>query len=85
MRHALLALSVLVRLYSLIHRRLESAIPLLLRRLKTLEDSSDVSIAFPDDGATKRFGDMFNEYKTITCAKVRNGDQRIVVVKDGKY
>jgi len=64
--------------------RLETAIPLLLRQLKTsFSDISNISIVFPDDGATKRFGDMFSEYKTITCAKVRNGDQRIVVVKDG--
>ena len=65
--------------------RLETAIPLLLRQLKTsFTSTSNVSIVFPDDGATKRFGDMFTEYKTITCAKVRNGDQRNVVVKDGK-
>mgnify|MGYP001804177458 FL=1 len=65
--------------------RLETAIPLLLRQLKTsFISASNVSIVFPDDGATKRFGDMFTEYKTITCAKVRNGDQRNVVVKDGK-
>lgn len=47
-------------------------------------DQGQVSIVFPDDGATKRFGDMFTDYKTITCAKVRNGDQRNVVVKDGE-
>ncbi|XP_067935670.1 uncharacterized protein [Watersipora subatra] len=63
--------------------RLETAIPLLLRKLKMLPHKSNISIAFPDDGAMKRFGDMFSDYKTIICAKVRNGDQRNVVVKDG--
>jgi len=52
--------------------------------MKQLPDVHKTSIAFPDDGALKRFGEMFAEYKTITCAKVRKGDQRHVVVRDGK-
>lgn len=62
---------------------METAIPLLLRELKLLPEHSSVSIAFPDDGATRRFGEMFSDYHTITCAKVRSGDERTVVVKDG--
>lgn len=62
--------------------RLESAVPLLLRKLNDMDPRS-VSIAFPDDGAMKRFGDMFSDYHIIICTKVRNGDKRIVKVKDG--
>jgi len=63
--------------------RLESAIPLLLQQLKTFPQQ-DLVIVFPDDGATKRFKDMFSVYSFVTCAKVRNGDHCNVVVKDGK-
>ncbi|KAF6020543.1 hypothetical protein EB796_021157 [Bugula neritina] len=62
--------------------RLESAIPLLLQQLKTFPQQ-DLVIVFPDDGATKRFKDMFSVYSFVTCAKVRNGDHCNVVVKDG--
>jgi hypothetical protein len=59
---------------------LESAIPLLLRQLDAV---SDYSIAFPDDGAFKRFHTMFDEKLVIVCNKVRDGAQRHVRVKDG--
>lgn len=42
-----------------------------------------LTIAFPDEGATKRFGSFFQEYPVITCTKVRSGNQRQVVLKDG--
>ena len=64
--------------------RLETAIPLLLRRIKRLEDHGSVSIAFPDDGAYKRFNGMFDGYELITCSKRREGTKKIVSVKDGK-
>ncbi|XP_072022518.1 uncharacterized protein [Amphiura filiformis] len=78
--------------------RLESAIPLLLREILTLPDEmkSKITIAFPDEGATKRFGSMFGDspigspddgtikkYPIVTCTKVRDGDKRIVTVKEG--
>ena len=41
-------------------------------------------IAFPDDGAGKRFGKMFNEYAPhVICGKHRVGDKRIVTIMDG--
>lgn len=65
--------------------RLESGIPLLLRRLKSMPEDfhSKITIAFPDDGAHKRFAGFFKDFPTIICAKVRVGDKRIVTVKEG--
>lgn len=40
-------------------------------------------IAFPDEGAQKRFGSLFTEYAIVTCGKKRVGDQRTVVIQDG--
>nr|KYP66277.1 hypothetical protein KK1_012564 [Cajanus cajan] len=61
----------------------ESGIPLLKRRLQDLPDSDNISIAFPDDGAWKRFNKQLQHFPTIVCAKVREGDQRIVRIKEG--
>jgi phosphoribosylpyrophosphate synthetase len=49
------------------------------------------AIAFPDEGAKKRFGKMFEGVKgmseekgdIIFCSKVRKGDERIVSMADG--
>lgn len=65
--------------------RLESAIPLLLTTLEQLPDKNNIAVAFPDDGAFKRFHAFFPDYHTITCVKIRDGKSRIVKVKDGKY
>lgn len=63
--------------------RLESAIPLLLREIRQ-EGFQNVSIAFPDDGAAKRFQVFFEHlFPLITCLKMREGDKRIVKVKEG--
>jgi ribose-phosphate pyrophosphokinase len=59
---------------------LVSAIPLLLNRIEGMED---IAIAFPDDGAYKRFGGMFLDYPIIICNKVRRGNQRIVTIREG--
>ncbi|XP_050120325.1 ribose-phosphate pyrophosphokinase 4-like [Malus sylvestris] len=61
----------------------ESGIPLLKNRLQQLPDSDNISIAFPDDGAWKRFHKQLHHFPTIVCAKVREGDQRIVRIKEG--
>ncbi|XP_047269125.1 ribose-phosphate pyrophosphokinase 4 isoform X4 [Capsicum annuum] len=61
----------------------ESGIPLLLKRLQQLPDSDNISIAFPDDGAWKRFHKQLQHFPMIVCAKVREGDQRIVRIKEG--
>ncbi len=59
-----------------------SAVPLFLAALKANHASDKVVIAFPDDGASKRFGRMFKEYPNVICAKVRQGNKRIVTIKD---
>ncbi|XP_010533913.1 PREDICTED: ribose-phosphate pyrophosphokinase 3, chloroplastic isoform X1 [Tarenaya hassleriana] len=61
----------------------ESGIPLLKNRLQQLPDSDNISIAFPDDGAWKRFHKQLQHFPTIVCNKVRIGDKRIVRVKEG--
>ncbi|KAJ8773639.1 hypothetical protein K2173_005885 [Erythroxylum novogranatense] len=61
----------------------ESGIPLLKNRLQQLPDSDNIAIAFPDDGAWKRFHKQLQHFPTIVCAKVREGDQRIVLIKEG--
>ena len=57
--------------------RMESAIPLLKKKI-----SKNTTIAFPDEGAAKRFKFMFSDYKTIVCSKVREGNLRIVKIVD---
>ncbi|RUS77199.1 hypothetical protein EGW08_015026 [Elysia chlorotica] len=67
--------------------RLETAIPLLHSKLSMMEgQGEDLAIAFPDDGAYKRFHLLFpgDEERLIICAKRRmEGNKRIVTVKDG--
>ncbi len=41
------------------------------------------SIAFPDDGAYKRFRNQFESWPLIICGKIRDGDDRRVTVKEG--
>ncbi|PNY10107.1 ribose-phosphate pyrophosphokinase mitochondrial-like [Trifolium pratense] len=43
-----------------------------------------ISIAFPDDGAWKRFHKQLQHFPTVVCAKVREGDKRIVRIKEGE-
>jgi len=65
--------------------RLESAIPLLKARLtyRRRKNGEEFVIAFPDDGAYKRFGDQFNDYAQIMCAKVRDGEKREITIIEG--
>merc|ERR1719397_727505 len=69
--------------------RLETAIPLLHEAMRQKYKKLDhLAIAFPDEGAFKRFHLLFSEedYGTtemIVCDKRREGDKRIVSVKDG--
>ncbi|KAH7289422.1 hypothetical protein KP509_30G001000 [Ceratopteris richardii] len=62
----------------------ESGIPLLKQRLHQLPDAANVSIAFPDEGAWKRFYKQLQHFPTIICTKVREGDKRIVRLKEGQ-
>ncbi|XP_024396727.1 ribose-phosphate pyrophosphokinase 4 [Physcomitrium patens] len=61
----------------------ESGIPLLIHRLQQLPDSNNVTIAFPDEGASKRFYKSMEHFPMITCTKVRDGNKRIVQLKEG--
>lgn len=63
--------------------RFESAIPLIRGRLEALPNTSNIAIAFPDEGSWKRFGRKFPEFSHIVCHKVRDGDKRIVTIKEG--
>ena len=57
--------------------------PLLQRRLEEVENCGNISIVFPDDGAYKRFNSFFPTWPTIVCNKIRDGDKRIVTIRDG--
>ncbi len=60
--------------------RLESAIPMLLERIKGMQD---VAVAFPDEGSWKRFGRMFKGYPLIKAHKVREKQERRVIIQEG--
>ncbi|XP_038680689.1 ribose-phosphate pyrophosphokinase 4 isoform X1 [Tripterygium wilfordii] len=61
----------------------ETGIPLLKQRLHQLPDADKVIVAFPDDGAWKRFHKLLDHFPTVVCTKVREGDKRIVRLKEG--
>eukprot|EP01025_Chloroclados_australasicus_P044728 TRINITY_DN4874_c0_g1_i2.p1 TRINITY_DN4874_c0_g1~~TRINITY_DN4874_c0_g1_i2.p1 ORF type:complete len:270 (-),score=21.49 TRINITY_DN4874_c0_g1_i2:618-1427(-) len=61
----------------------ESGIPLLQQRLKDLDILEEVTIAYPDEGAWKRFHCQFKNFPEVICTKVRDGDKRIVRLKEG--
>jgi non-canonical (house-cleaning) NTP pyrophosphatase len=63
--------------YNKVQIKLHSGIPLLKKEIKT-----NSIIVFPDDGAHKRFGNDFTGYKMIICSKVRDGNKRIIKIKD---
>eukprot|EP01025_Chloroclados_australasicus_P041446 TRINITY_DN4389_c0_g1_i1.p1 TRINITY_DN4389_c0_g1~~TRINITY_DN4389_c0_g1_i1.p1 ORF type:complete len:239 (-),score=21.39 TRINITY_DN4389_c0_g1_i1:252-902(-) len=62
----------------------ESGVPLLVERLEQLPDFDNVAIAYPDEGAWKRFHGFFKRYEEVICTKVRDGDKRIVQLKEGQ-
>lgn len=61
----------------------ESGIPLLKQRLQQLPTSEKIVVAFPDDGAWKRFHKLLDHFPMVICNKVREGDKRIVRIKEG--
>jgi phosphoribosylpyrophosphate synthetase len=61
----------------------ETGIPLLKQRLHQLPGNEKVVVAFPDDGAWKRFHKLLDNFPTVVCTKVREGDKRIVRLKEG--
>ncbi len=63
----------------------ESGIPLLKAELQKLSAAGeDVVIAYPDEGAWKRFHMFFPGIPEVICTKVRDGDKRIVRLKEGR-
>ncbi|CAD5116071.1 DgyrCDS5001 [Dimorphilus gyrociliatus] len=73
--------------------RLETGIPLLTRELRKMKmegqscgKSYNFAIAFPDDGACKRFRGIFDDnfpLPIIICNKIREKDKKIVTIKEG--
>lgn len=63
---------------------LRSGIPLLKGQLGTFSPKEKIAIAFPDDGARKRFGANFPGYPVIVCRKMRDGDRRNVKIVEGR-
>lgn len=67
--------------------RLETAIPLFLNHLAencSAEYLTNISFAFPDKGAWQRFGGHFpKDGCHVILDKVREGDRRIVTLKEG--
>jgi len=61
---------------------LHTAVPLLLRAIGAPGNRID-AIAYPDDGAAKRFSKLFPGFPTVICGKIRDGDKRIVHIQDG--
>lgn len=62
---------------------LHTAIPLLKQKI---EENNVDCVAFPDDGAAKRFAAMFQDMdlEIIVCGKTRGeGDSRTVTIQDG--
>lgn len=62
---------------------LRSAVPLLRAELSRLSLPAP-AIAFPDDGARKRFARMFEDYPVVLCDKRRQQGQRRVVIQEGE-
>lgn len=65
---------------------LRTTIPLFRKWLEqtiSFEERKMVSIVYPDDGARKRFSKMFSGYDEIVCDKVRQGESRIVTIREG--
>jgi adenine phosphoribosyltransferase len=63
---------------------MDSAMSLLKQKLAERFNINSVTIAFPDEGASKRFGHDFDNYRQIICSKVREGDKRIIRIIDRK-
>ncbi len=61
---------------------LQTTIPILINRLRS---TNIRCVAFPDDGAAKRFGGMFFDsgFEIVTCGKTRDGDKRTIIIQDG--
>ena len=61
--------------------RLETCTGLIKKEMKNI---INCSVAFPDEGAYKRYTRIFKHYPQIICTKVRDGNKRIVQLKEGE-
>lgn len=61
--------------------RLETGIFLLREKLQLM--AGQAAVAFPDEGALKRFGRWFEAFPLIVCHKVREGPRRKIIVREG--
>lgn len=61
---------------------LQTTIPILFDEIRQEKINC---VAFPDDGAAKRFAHMFASLtlELVTCGKTRDGDKRAITVQDG--
>ena len=61
---------------------LQTTIPILFDEIRR---AGIDCIAFPDDGAAKRFAHMFAplQLELVTCGKTRDGEKRVITVQDG--
>ncbi len=57
--------------------KMMSAIPLLIQKI-----DKKTTIAFPDEGAAKRFKKVFDDFPQIVCSKVRDGANRSIKIVD---
>ena len=69
---------------------LHTACPLAVSRIAEMPEEERINcIAFPDDGAAKRFSKFFSKHlkgiEIVVCSKIRTkeGNQRLVVIADG--
>lgn len=60
--------------------RLETALPLVKREIERL---ANPIVVFPDDGAHKRYGRVFDEFDQAVCMKKREDDTRKIFLREG--
>jgi len=62
---------------------MHTAIPLILSEIERDDGLKVDAVAFPDEGAQKRFGKKFSKFPLVVCGKKRIGDSRKVTIQDG--
>jgi ribose-phosphate pyrophosphokinase len=63
---------------------LESATHLIVNRIHEAHLNDKITIAFPDEGAQKRFGNRFPHFEQVICTKVRtSAEGRKITIKEG--
>lgn len=60
-----------------VHIKLHTGINLLKQKI-----NFDSVIVFPDEGSYKRFKIYFSDWKMLVCSKTREGDNRLIRIKD---